>query len=153
MQQSDLYAAPMTPHGEPRGPAALLADVSAPEANDAGQSLVHGATAIYFWSERAGGFGDADLWVSTRRPGHEAWSTPVNLGAPPNTAFAEERPFLSRDGRTLLFDALRPDGVGASQDIWVSTRSRVGGWSPSPGVGERGERLARPFAERTRGGD
>jgi WD40 repeat protein len=121
LHQADLYAAPMSPDGEPLGPAELVANVNS-DANDAGQSVRAHGRMILFWSERAGGFGDADLWVSTRRSVHDAWSTPTNLGAPPNTEFAEERPFLSHDGRTLFFDSLRPDGVAGSQDIWISTR-------------------------------
>jgi WD40 repeat protein len=125
LHQADLYVAPMTQDGEPLGPAQLVVGVNAPDANDAGQSVHAHGTEIYFWSERAG-FGDADLWMSTRRTVHDAWSTPVNLGAPPNTEFAEERPQLSHDGRTLIFDAIRPDGIGGSQDIWMSTRTRTG---------------------------
>jgi Tol biopolymer transport system component len=126
LQQADLYVAPMTRDGEPLGPAELVAGVNAPDANDAGQSVSAQGRAIYFWSNRAGSFGDADLWQSTRRSAHDGWSTPVNLGAPPNTEFAEERPYVSRDGKTLFFDSLRPDGVGGSQDIWMSTRTRIG---------------------------
>jgi hypothetical protein len=39
-----------------------------------------------------------------------------------NTASVEQAPYLSADGRTLLFDSNRPGGVGAG-DIWMTTRS------------------------------
>ncbi len=126
LQQADLYAVPMTPNGEPLGPAELLADLSAPGANDAGQSVRGDGREILFWSNRPGTSGFADIWVSTRRSVHDAWSTPENLGAPVNTAFAEERPNLSRDGRTLLFDSDRPGVCGGDQDIWMSTRTPSG---------------------------
>ena len=35
-------------------------------------------------------------------------------------------PFVTGDGRTLLFDSFRPGGVDGSQDIWMSTRTPVG---------------------------
>jgi len=70
--------------------------------------------------------GDADIWLSTRSSAHGAWSPPVNLGSVINTEFAEERPNLSHDGRTLFFDSLRPGGVDDSQDIWMSIRTPSG---------------------------
>jgi hypothetical protein len=63
-----------------------------------------------------------ELWVATRSSVHDHWSAPVNIGAPVNTASVEQAPYLSADGRTLLFDSNRPGGVGAS-DIWMTTRS------------------------------
>ncbi len=70
--------------------------------------------------------GDADIWLSTRSRAHGAWSPPVNLGSVINTEFAEERPNLSHDGRTLFCDSLRPGGVDDSQDIWMSIRTPSG---------------------------
>ena len=70
--------------------------------------------------------GDADIWLSTRSSAHGAWSPPLNLGWVINTEFAEERPNLSHDGRTLFFDSLRPGGVDDSQDVWMSVRTPTG---------------------------
>jgi len=70
--------------------------------------------------------GDADIWLSTRSSAHGAWSPPLNLGWVINTEFAEERPTLSHDGRTLFFDSLRPGGVDDNQDIWMSIRTPSG---------------------------
>jgi len=116
----------VTHNGEPLGTPERLTELSAPDANDAGQSVRTDGREIFFWSDRAGTVGDADLWVSTRRSVHDAWSTPVNVGSVINTEFAEERPSLSHDGRTLFFDSLRPGGVNDSQDIWMSTRTPSG---------------------------
>jgi hypothetical protein len=82
---------------------------------------------MFFVSDRAAGsLGLLDIWVSTRRSVHEPWATPENLACPPlNTEFNEQRPDLSRDGRTLLFDSDRPGGFGAT-DIWISTRTPSG---------------------------
>jgi hypothetical protein len=123
-QQADLYAAPITRDGEPLAAAELLADISAPGANDAGQSVAADGREIFFWSNRAGTSGFSDVWVSTRRTVHDKWSPPQNPGSPLNTPFAEERPSISRDGRTLLFDSERSGSVAGSQDIWMSTRTR-----------------------------
>ena len=138
--RAELYAAPASPSGEILGPAEVVADVNAPDANDAGQSLNANGQEIYFWSNRVGGVGGADLWASTRPGAHHSWSEAVNLGSPVNTEFAEERPFITRDGRELYFDSTRPEGIGGSQDIWVSTRVgddglRFSDWSAPVNLG------------------
>ncbi|NDC79145.1 MAG: flagellar motor protein MotB, partial [Chitinophagia bacterium] len=55
---------------------------------------------LYFASNRPGGMGGNDIWVSRRRP-DGGWGEPENLGAPVNTAGNESCPFLHADGRTL----------------------------------------------------
>ena len=46
-----------------------------------------------------------------------AWQTPTNLGTPLNTAANEWYPFLSRDGKWMVFASDRPGGRGGA-DIW-----------------------------------
>ena len=70
-----------------------------------------------------GGF---DIWVATRDNVHDAWSEPVNLGAPVNTAVAEFHPNLSWDGRTLLFTSPAARGGLGFFDIWMTTRTQGG---------------------------
>src|SRR2546430_1810744 len=68
-----------------------------------------------------------DIWTSTRPSVHDAWSTPVNLGAPVNSQFNEFHPNLSFDGRTLLFISgmNRKPNLGGF-DIWMATRTPLG---------------------------
>lgn len=49
-------------------------------------------------------------------------ATAVPLDGPVNSVGANNRPTVTRDGRTIYFDSTRPGGVGA-QDIYVATRS------------------------------
>ncbi|MCR5887674.1 hypothetical protein LRS06_07755 [Hymenobacter sp. J193] len=63
---------------------------------------------LWFLSDRAGGFGAADLYVSYRRG--NTWSTPHNLGPAVNTADAEFCPVLSADGRMLYFSRTVREG-------------------------------------------
>jgi WD40-like Beta Propeller Repeat len=50
------------------------------------------------------------------------WSTPTNLGQNVNSASDDATASLSADGRTLLFDSVRPGGAGG-RDIWMVTRT------------------------------
>ena len=137
LAEADLYAVTVSRHGEPLGMPELLTDLSVPGANDAAQSVRTDGREILFWSDRPGTVGGADIWLSTRRSGHDRWSPPVNIGSVINTEFAEERPSLSHDGRTLLFDSFRPGGMAGSQDIWMSTRT-PGGDADDAGHGDLG---------------
>lgn len=121
----DIYYAPMTRDGETRGPAVLVAELSDPTANDANSAVRADGREMFFHSDRIGTLGFADLWTSTRRSVHEAWSPPENLGAPVNTPFFDQQAGLSHDGRVLVFVSNRPGGVGGL-DIWMSTRTPSG---------------------------
>jgi Tol biopolymer transport system component len=50
------------------------------------------------------------------------WSRPVNLGPPINTSFAENHPFLSKDGLSLYLTSDRTGTMGG-QDLWVAQRA------------------------------
>lgn len=56
---------------------------------------------LVFVSDRPGGQGDTDLWVSFRDG--EQWREPRNLGVPINTADGEFAPGISADGAWLFF--------------------------------------------------
>ncbi|MCX5644112.1 MAG: ankyrin repeat domain-containing protein [Phycisphaerae bacterium] len=81
---------------------------------------------LYFMSNRPGGCGGYDLWVSERATRSDAWGAPVNLGPKVNSAAAENKPSISADSLSLYFSehigtGARPGGFGR-EDIWVTTR-------------------------------
>lgn len=82
---------------------------------------------LFFASQRPGGFGGDDLWVS-RRAG-DGWSTPVNLGSTVNTSGDENRPFVTADGQELWFDA--PSSKGRpGPAVYRSQKQVDGSWGP-----------------------
>jgi Tol biopolymer transport system component len=118
---TQLYSAPVTRDGLSRGPAAPVAELTNPAFTEGRPTLGVDGRVIVFYSNRPGGIGLTDLWMATRRSPNDAWSAPVNLGAPVNSSANELLAALSRDGRTLLFTSTRPGGLGGF-DIWMSTR-------------------------------
>ena len=64
------------------------------------------------------------------------WHDPIPLGAPVNTAGAEDSPFITPDGKTLYFFFTPDPNIPAEQQlfdnvtgIWVSDKQSNGSWS------------------------
>lgn len=72
---------------------------------------------FFFASNRAGGLGGIDIYVSTRESVNDPWGAPVNVGAPVNSPANEFCPTLARDGHTFYFVSDRPGGCGGD-DIY-----------------------------------
>ena len=76
---------------------------------------------LFFVSDRPGGFGGLDIWLSRFDNGR--WQQPVNAGPAVNTAGNEISPFLAADGKSLFFAS---DGQARSfggYDLYCATRS------------------------------
>jgi WD40 repeat protein len=131
-ENSDVYKVRVTRTGETRGLAVLVPELSAPAPLGPHAPTVRAdGRELIFWSGgttgvRPGSIGRADLWVSTRRSVHDAWSAPRNLGRPVNSEFAELSATFSHDGRTLLFTAAQARGGLGLQDMWMTTRGPSG---------------------------
>ena len=125
----DIYASVLGVDGT-FGPASLVVELSAPgtasNGRDTRTAIRHDGLEIFLTSNRPGGVGSGDLWVSTRATTLDAWSTPVNVGSPVNSIYFDGAPALSSDAETLFFYSNRPGGFGAN-DLYMSTRHKLHG--------------------------
>lgn len=121
----DIYVSPRLGSGWNFGGSAAAAGLNDATANDIQPNVRKDGLEVVFSSNRAGGLGTQDIWVSTRASFGSAWSTPVNVGSGVNTAAGETRPSLSRNARQLLFG--RAPGPEGMSDIYVSTRTAQNG--------------------------
>ena len=80
--------------------------------------------AIYFVSDRPGGFGGRDIYVSQKTTNGD-WGTAVNMGSLINTPYDEDAPFIHPDGITLFFSSNGHNTMGGF-DIFYSTLSDDG---------------------------
>jgi Tol biopolymer transport system component len=85
--------------------------------DDGTPSISADGLTLSFNSKRPGGFGDRDLWVTTRASLADAWDPSVLVPPPVNTSSNDSTPSISADGRTLFFRSNRPGGEGGS-DLW-----------------------------------
>ncbi len=90
---------------------------------------------LYFSSNRPGGYGNPDIWVTTRATTSDPWEEPMNMDATINTPSRDRHPSISLDGLTLFFSSDRPGGYG-ERDLWVTTRSATSEpWSEPVNLG------------------
>jgi hypothetical protein len=104
-------------------------------ANERSPALSRNRRLLFFATDRAGGSGGFDIWLSWRPDPNDdfGWQAPVNLGTAINTAATDAGPsFLERGPFPELFLAsARPGGAG-SLDIYLG--SVPGGWAGPPAL-------------------
>jgi Tol biopolymer transport system component len=98
----DLYRARLA-HGRYAQPEPIVALNT--EADDSNHYVAPDQSYLIFGSDRAGGLGSFDFYVSHNRNGE--WTLPSNLGAKVNTGANVLTPTVSPDGRYLYFAAFR----------------------------------------------
>jgi Tol biopolymer transport system component len=122
-EQEDLFISMRERKQDPWGEAETLGPaINDPVASEFSPRLSHDGKALYFGSNRLGGFGRSDIYVVNRRSTNHPWSPPENLGSLINTGAFEAFPTPSADGNTLYFNRSTTAGSPDS-DIWVSTRA------------------------------
>ncbi len=92
---------------------------------DEAPSISADGLSLYFGSWRSGGYGNNDLWVSTRPTTGDEWGEPENLGSTVNTSDRDGGPRISADGLSLYFNSTRPGGYEPTLwgDVWVTERA------------------------------
>jgi hypothetical protein len=110
--ENDLYCGTL-----PAGPR-LLERVNSPQ-QDAFPTLAAAGDALVFASNRPGGLGGWDLYVTWRIDG--AWSRPRNLGTPINSAADELGPSLDSARARLVFTRAAGEGTSRSRQILTTS--------------------------------
>ncbi|MDZ7606084.1 MAG: OmpA family protein [Cyclobacteriaceae bacterium] len=75
---------------------------------------------LYFVSDRAGGVGKRDIWVS-EKDAQNIWQKARNLGTSINTSDEEVSPFIHVNGTTLFFASMGYPGFGG-YDLYKSEK-------------------------------
>ncbi|MDX2414570.1 MAG: tetratricopeptide repeat protein, partial [Bacteroidales bacterium] len=88
---------------------------------------------LFFTSNREGGFGGLDIYVSERDSLGD-WGPAVNLGPTVNTPFNEETPFLDKTDNVLFFSSRGHFNMGG-HDVFYTTRGEDGIWLPPFNMG------------------
>ncbi len=87
-------------------------------------SLSADGRTLYFVSNRPGGVGNRDIWMTTRNEEGE-WTKPVNLGKGINTPDEDVSPFIHPNNTTLYYASNGRTGFGG-YDIYYTQRTDSG---------------------------
>jgi Tol biopolymer transport system component len=123
----DLYVSSRESTEDHFGPAEQLGPVVNSTYFDVAPEISADGLALYFVSNRPGGFGGgefwmgADIWCSTRQSTSDLWGPPKNVGPNVNSPYHDGILSVSADGKTLYWSSNRPDGLGGL-DIWMARR-------------------------------
>lgn len=100
---------------------------------DSQPSLSADGRTLYFISNRGGGLGLRDIWVSTLNEKGE-WTKAVNAGPIVNSPYDEYSPFIHANNKTLFFSTNGRPGFGG-YDIFYSDRDSSG-WTAPKNLGQ-----------------
>jgi Tol biopolymer transport system component len=142
----DLWVLRRASIDEDWGPPENLGSVFNTAKIDAGASISADGLTLYFSSDRSGGYGSADIYMTTRATKDDLWGPAVNMGLKVNSSASDGCPWISADGLELYFASyLRPGGYGNS-DIYVTRRATQNDpWGDAVNIGPV---VNSPFEER-----
>ena len=127
----DIYKSVYTPKGwsEPEN---LGANINT-EFWESSPSLSPDNRVLFFSSNRPGGYGGKDLYISYRTA-EGKWSPAKNMGPAINTKGDELAPFIHPDNQTLYYTSDGLPGYGGS-DIYVLRKNGEGDWGSPINIG------------------
>ncbi|MEP6845537.1 MAG: flagellar motor protein MotB [Panacibacter sp.] len=127
----DLFTSYNTPQGWST-PINLGANINT-EYWESSPSLSPDKNALYFSSNRPGGHGGKDIYVSYRMPNGK-WTAAENMGTEINTAGDELAPFIHADNSTLYFTSNGLPGYGGT-DIYLVRKDAGSKWGTPENLG------------------
>jgi len=131
MGSCDLYISYLTPEGW-SAPENLGSNINS-DAWESAPSLSPDKRDLYFSSNRPGGYGSSDIYLS-HRLSNGRWTEPENLGPEVNTAGNESCPFIHSDNQTLYFTSNGHLGYGGD-DLFMTKKGPKNIWSQAVNLG------------------
>ena len=116
----DLWVSTRATIDDPWGEPVNLGPTVNSSAFDSDASLSADGLELYFNSNRPGGYGYCDIWVTRRATTSDPWGAPVNLGPTVNSSIDEGDAEISSDGLTLYFNRWNSSSNNryATPDLW-----------------------------------
>ncbi len=102
-------------------------------AHESAVALSYDGNELYFVSEKEGGIGGKDIYVSRWNAQKDDWNEAQNLGATVNSRYDEDGVFLHPDGNTLYFSSKGHNSMGGN-DIFYSEKVN-GQWTKPKNIG------------------
>jgi outer membrane protein OmpA-like peptidoglycan-associated protein/tetratricopeptide (TPR) repeat protein len=115
-------------------PEALNKNINTDKYHESSACYSPDGNALYFVTDKPGGFGDRDIYVSNK-DAKGKWGEAVNLGPVINTKYGEEAVYIHPDGKTLYFSSQGHKSMGGF-DIFKSVyNDSLKVWSTPENIG------------------
>lgn len=105
------------------------------EHHESSASLSFDEKTLFFVSDRPGGYGQHDIYVSYWDEETEGWGAPTNLGGTVNTEYEEKGVFFHPDNRTLYFSSNGHKNIGGLDIFKTVYDAESGTWSDPENIG------------------
>ncbi len=128
-----IYAS-VQKRGEWSKPKELNKNINGKESWDTGASLSYDKKELYFVTNKEGGYGKRDIWMSRWDEKKQDWGKALNIGANINTEYDEIGVYMHPDGKSMYFSSTGHDGMGG-YDIYVSKKQEDGTWGKPTNLG------------------
>lgn len=102
-------------------------------AHETSAALSYDGNELYFISDREGGVGGKDIYVSRRDPRKDDWGPAENLGSTVNSPYDEDGVYIHPDGKTLYFSSRGHNTMGGN-DIFYTEKVN-GIWQKPVNIG------------------
>jgi hypothetical protein len=125
------------PEYGPWGPPVNLGPVLNSPYNDQHPAISKDGLSLYISSDRPGGLGGMDIWVSHRGSVDDPWGPPEDLGPNINSAGNDVAPSFTPDGHQMYYHSTGRGGCGLA-DLFVARRHDKRddfGWEPAENLG------------------
>ena len=116
---SDIWITTRPTKEEPWGEPINLGPIVNSESNDYMQGVSIDGLIMFFSSDRMGGLGGFDLYVTRRVTQNDPWQDPVNLGPAVNSSDWDVDPEVSADGSILYFSTAQFEPFKC--DLWQAS--------------------------------
>jgi hypothetical protein len=133
VNNGDIFVSSIDEVGNWSTPVRLPEPINSPS-NENGVSISEDGRWMFFSSDRPGGSGGHDIYVSESRD-NDGWQQPVNLGSVINSESNEESPFIGFNGTTLYFSSSGGRGMGGFDIFKSEYDSMVHKWGAPVNLG------------------
>lgn len=129
----DIYTSSIT-DGKWSKPVTIGENVNTADFFEGSACLSKDGTVLFFTSDRPGGFGGLDIYMSQLQENGK-WGKPKNLGPKVNTGMNEESPSVSPEGKVLFFSTEGHEGIGGFDVFYTLQEENSKNWSTPVNMG------------------
>lgn len=133
IKSGNLYISKKDENGNFKKPELLDKNINSPS-EEIAASITSDGGILYFASNRPGGIGGTDIYMSKRDPKGK-WGLPTNLGIAVNTPQNEDFPNISPDGKTLYFSSTGHSSMGGYDLFKVKWDDETQQWKNAQNMG------------------